>query len=186
MNQPTKQRPPPQSSLIKEWAVDKQARTSSPRKTKSNLSLRCNQVVQLWEEDPTNGNRFRNSHCFNYECHMKVKLHICSKCVGGLGLPPESFLVGGRLSVSPHGPRLVYSVGLLTVSLTLQLTQFSLPLFHRFPELCLMFDCGYLHLFPSTAGWSLSGDIYDQFLSYMYTDTSFPLSSTIFFKKCAY
>jgi hypothetical protein len=33
----------------------------------------------------------------------------------------------------------------------------------RCPELCLMFDCGSLHLFPSAFGWSLSGDSYTRF-----------------------
>ena len=38
---------------------------------------------------------------------------------GGLGLAPTCSLVGGSVSVSPHGSRLVDSVGLLVVSLTL-------------------------------------------------------------------
>jgi hypothetical protein len=35
----------------------------------------------------------------------------------------------------------------------------------RLSELYLMFGCGSLHLFPSTAGWSLPGDTYARFPS---------------------
>ena len=49
---------------------------------------------------------------------MKVKLHICYKCVGDPGPASVCSLVGGSDSVSPHEPRLVDSVGLLEVSLT--------------------------------------------------------------------
>ena len=51
---------------------------------------------------------------------MKTKLHICYKwgCVG-LGPASVCYLVGGSVSVGPHGSRLVDSVSLLVVSLTL-------------------------------------------------------------------
>jgi hypothetical protein len=59
---------------------------------------------------------------------MKTKLHICYKCVGGLGPTPECSLAGGSVYVSPHGPRLVNSAGLPVVSLT-PLTLSILPPF---------------------------------------------------------
>jgi hypothetical protein len=49
---------------------------------------------------------------------MKTKLHICYICVGNLGPPHACSLVVDSVSVSPHGPRLVDSVGFLVVSLT--------------------------------------------------------------------
>jgi hypothetical protein len=48
--------------------------------------------------------------------NMKTKLHICYKCVGGLDPGPASSLVGGSVSVSPQGPRLVDSVYFLSLS----------------------------------------------------------------------
>jgi hypothetical protein len=53
------------------------------------------------------------------------------------------------------------------------------------PELRLMFGCGFLHLFPSTAGWSLSGDSCARFLSYMCTHTSFTFLLE-FFAACLF
>ena len=50
---------------------------------------------------------------------MKTKLHICYKCVCGLGLPPAGFMISGPVSVRSHDPQLVDSVGLLVVSLPL-------------------------------------------------------------------
>ena len=38
------------------------------------------------------------------EIHMKIKLHICSKCVGGLHLAVECCLLCGSWSVSPPPP----------------------------------------------------------------------------------
>jgi hypothetical protein len=49
---------------------------------------------------------------------MKTKLYICCKCVGGLGPTHACSLVGGSVSVSPQGLRLLDSVGLLVMSLT--------------------------------------------------------------------
>ena len=57
---------------------------------------------------------------------MTTKLHICYICVGGLGPDNACSLVGASVSVGPHGPRLVYSVGLSIVSLTMPLLQDSL------------------------------------------------------------
>ena len=48
---------------------------------------------------------------------MKTKLCICYKCVRDLCPAPVCSLVGGTISVRPHGPRLVDSVGFLVVSL---------------------------------------------------------------------
>jgi hypothetical protein len=47
---------------------------------------------------------------------MKTKLQVC--CAGGLGSYHAYSLIGGLISVSPDGPRLVYSVGFLVVLLT--------------------------------------------------------------------
>jgi hypothetical protein len=49
---------------------------------------------------------------------METKLHISYKCVGGLSPVYAHSLIAGSVSVTPHGPRLVDSVGLLVVSLT--------------------------------------------------------------------
>jgi hypothetical protein len=55
-------------------------------------------------------------------------------------------LVGGSVSVGPHRPRLVDSVGLFVVSLTPHFTQFYPRLFHKTPDVWH----GSLHLFLST------------------------------------
>ena len=49
---------------------------------------------------------------------MKTKLHICYLHVGGLGLAHTCSLIGGLVSVSPLGPRLVDSVDFFVVFLT--------------------------------------------------------------------
>lgn len=86
---------------------------------------------------------------------MKTKLSISYICVGDLGPVNACSLVGGLVSVSPHGPQLVDSVGLLVEFLS-PLGPFFLPptCFPRLLELCLMFGCGSLHLFQSASGWS--------------------------------
>jgi len=97
---------------------------------------------------------------------MKIKLHICHVCVGGLGLVHACSLVGGSVSVSPHRSRLVDSLGLLVVSLIpLGSLNSSPDSSTELPELCLMFSCGSLHLFPTADGQSLSGDSYARLLS---------------------
>lgn len=53
---------------------------------------------------------------------METMLHICYKCIGDLGTVHSSSLVGGSVSVSHYMPRLIYSIGLLVVSLTLPIT----------------------------------------------------------------
>ena len=84
------------------------------------LSLRSNQAVPVEEGDPVAGGRVRDSPCSNCQgTPMKTKLHMCYKCVGGLGPVSAWSLVSGSVSVSPHEPRLIDSVGLLAVSLTL-------------------------------------------------------------------
>lgn len=57
--------------------------------------------------------------------HMKTKLHISCICVGDL-CPVHACSLFGSVSVSPHGPRLVDSAGLLVLSF--------LPLFHKTPR----------------------------------------------------
>lgn len=79
---------------------------------------------------------------------MTIKIHICYKCVGGLGLAPAYSLVGGSASVSPHGPRLMDPVGPLPSGSLNPISYSSTKL----PKLCLMFDCGSLHLCPLAAG----------------------------------
>jgi hypothetical protein len=84
-----------------------------------------------------------------------MKLCIGYKCVGGLGPAHTCSLVGGLVFVSPHQPRLVDSVGLLVVSLTLPPSGSLTSSPHsstRLPELHPKFGCGSLHLFPSAAG----------------------------------
>ena len=44
---------------------------------------------------------------------MKTELHSCYICAEGLGLSHECSLVGGSVSESLYGPRLVDSVGFL-------------------------------------------------------------------------
>lgn len=84
--------------------------TSSPTEARQDNTARG--------RDTEVGNRVRNNHHSNcWGTHMETKLHICYICSGDLGSAPASSLVGGSVSVSPHGPRLVDSVGLL-VSLT--------------------------------------------------------------------
>jgi hypothetical protein len=73
---------------------------------------------------------------------MKTKLHICYKCVGSLDPVPVCSLVGGLVSVSSHGPKLVDFVGLVV---------FLTPLTHsilspRLPKLHLMFGSGSLNM----------------------------------------
>ena len=57
--------------------------------------------------DPMVGHRVRDGLHSNYwENHMKIKVHICYKCVGGLCPAPACSLVGSSVFVSPHGHRL--------------------------------------------------------------------------------
>jgi hypothetical protein len=71
--------------------------------------------VQLGEGDPMANNIVRNSTPIPIvRPHMKTKLHICSKYVGCLGPAPACYLVGGSVSVSPHWPRFVLVVSLVT------------------------------------------------------------------------
>ena len=83
------------------------------------LSLRPNQAVQLREGDSVAGKIVIDSLGSNCSgIHIKTKLYICYKCVGDLDPEHACSLVGSSVSVSPHGYRLVDSVGLLVVSLT--------------------------------------------------------------------
>ena len=52
------------------------------------------------------------------EIPIKTKLHIDGKCVFSLGQPPACCLVVSTTSVSSSSPRLVYSVGILVLSLS--------------------------------------------------------------------
>jgi hypothetical protein len=86
--------------------------------------------------------------------HMKIKLHICCICAGGLRPVLVCSLVGGLVSWKAQGSRIVDSVGLLVKPSPLSSSGFL----HLSPnssmkllELCLMFGYGYLPLFLSPA-----------------------------------
>jgi len=79
---------------------------------------------------------------------MKTKLHICYKYVGGPGPVPAGSLVGGSVSVSPQGPRLVDSVGLTVVSF-LPACNADSSVRCQSPALCLAVG---LSMFSSTSG----------------------------------
>jgi hypothetical protein len=81
--------------------------------------------------------------------HTKTKMDIYYKCVGGLGPAPPCSLVGGSVSLRPHGPRLVDFCGVLKPSGLLNSVLHSST---RLLEVCLMFGCGSLYLFPSASG----------------------------------
>ena len=61
--------------------------------------------------------------------HEKTKLNIC----GSLGPAPTWTLVGGSVSMSPHGLRLIESVSLLWCLWPLQITQLYPQHFHKIP-----------------------------------------------------
>jgi hypothetical protein len=65
--------------------------------------------------------------------------------------------VGGSVSLSPYGPRMVDPVSVLDPSGSYSSSSHP-PFLQDSPKLHLMFGCGSLHLFPSVAGWSLSDD----------------------------
>lgn len=78
----------------------------------------------------------------------------CSIYAEGLGQSLAASLVVGSVSVGFYEPRLGDSARFLVVSLTL-LALAILPSSLSsagFPEFCLMFGCGCLHLFPSVTG----------------------------------
>ena len=77
---------------------------------------------------------------------MKTKLCISYICIGSLGLSHAHSLIGGAVSVSPYGPRLVDSVGFPVMSLTSGSFNFSSPFFTRFT--CSVYFLGvYLFVF---------------------------------------
>jgi hypothetical protein len=82
---------------------------------------------------------------------MQIQATYQLPLCGGLGLADTCYLVGGSVSVSPHGPRLVDSIGLLVVSMTPS-ADLILPLFHKTPRGQPNVGCRSLHLFPSAAG----------------------------------
>ena len=75
------------------------------------------------------------------------------------------FLVGASVSGSSQGSRLADSVVLLVESVSPQGSSVLSTTLPRLSELSLMFGCGSLHLFLSSAGWSRSEDSYTSFLS---------------------
>jgi hypothetical protein len=81
---------------------------------------------------------------------MKTILQMCYMYVGCGGIGPAHVcsLLGGSVCGNPQGYRLVDSVGLLIESLFPLCSSVLLPL-HKFS---LIFGCGSLHLFWSSAG----------------------------------
>ena len=88
----------------------------------------------------------------------------------GLGPVHGHSLVFGSVSESPQKSRLVNSVSVSTETLSFSSLVMLLPTFADLLELHLMFGCGSLHLFPLTAGWSLSEDSYARILSTRITE----------------
>ena len=88
---------------------------------------------------------------------MKTQLHNCYICAEGLGQSHTSSLPGWHFSLSESLWVKVSRFCRFSCSV-LDPTGSLNPSFHssRLSELCLMFGCGSLHLFPSAAGWSLS------------------------------
>jgi hypothetical protein len=82
---------------------------------------------------------------------MDTELHVCYICAEGLHPVRVSCLVGGSVSESYPGPRLVESVGLPVELLSNSGSSISPPPNSsiRVPELYPVFGCGYLHLFQS-------------------------------------
>jgi hypothetical protein len=91
---------------------------------------------------------------------VKTKLFICYLCVGTLVPACAHSLVSDSISVSPQESKLVDSINLPVES-------FSGPSIIPTPELCLVFGCESLHLFPLFFGWSLSEDSYAILISVM-------------------
>lgn len=88
--------------------------------------------------------------------HRNTKLHSHNIHAEGLGQTPPGFLIFS----SPHESWSVDSVGCVLVILMtnpLWLLQSSFPLLRRTPWALPNVWLGTQHLFPSVAGWSLSG-----------------------------
>ena len=84
---------------------------------------------------------------------MRTKLYICYMCAGGLGPSHVCSLAGGSVSVSSYVSRLLDFVGFFYGVLDFSGSFNPLsPSSTRFPELCLMFVRGSLHLFSPAAG----------------------------------
>ena len=82
----------------------------------------------------------------------KTKLHSCNVCTEDVGQTQAGYLVVSSASLSHYGPRLVSYVGFLVVSSISLTHRIRIFLSARFPELCLMFGCESLNLFPSVTG----------------------------------
>ena len=87
---------------------------------------------------------------------MKTKIPICYICVGDLSSAHALSLVGASVSGSLQGSKLIDFVGLSMESLSFGFSNLSPNSSISFPELHLMFDCGFIYLIPLAAGWSLS------------------------------
>jgi hypothetical protein len=116
---------------------------SSHSKTKCVLSHRG----QTRQSSYGKGNTVRASPCSMLEDpHEEQTVHLLHMCKGPSSSPHILF-GGASVSGSPNGPRLVYFVGLIVVSLTTPTPSFlSCHSSIKLPELHLMFGCESLHL----------------------------------------
>jgi hypothetical protein len=74
------------------------------------IPLNPDKAAQKGERNTKVGNRVGDIPCSScYRTYMKTNLHICYLYIGDIA--HVSSLVGGSVSVSPHVPRLVDSVG---------------------------------------------------------------------------
>jgi hypothetical protein len=90
--------------------------TYQPGRIKSKLNQAETSSTEIQQGHPVREKESKGSQLQLLGAHMKTKLHIRYKSVWGLGPAPSCSLVGGSVSVSPNGLKLVDSVGLLVVS----------------------------------------------------------------------
>ena len=89
------------------------------------LPLRPDKAALLAERNPNASNSFQRTH-------MKTKLHICSLWGGCLCVPHLCSFMGGSISVSPHGPSLVDSLGFLVPEPSITLSSFVFNVLPQF------------------------------------------------------
>ena len=126
------------------------------------LPLRPDKTSQWGEQESQAGKRVRERPCsYCLGTCMKTKLNICYMCTGS---PRSSscMLFGWWFII--WEPTVVQASWLFWSSCRVTIPSISLTLFFNssksLSELSLKFGCGYLHLFQSAAGWSLTEDSY--------------------------